>query len=284
MIDLSNPQEVAELEQGSQEWHDFRKQHRMASESPAILGVSPYQKASDIRRVKNGGGGGFVNAAMRKGTEQEPFARKAYNEKYDPMRPAVFVNGMYGASLDGINLEQDGLWECKTPKDGFASERAKLCLRNELTDYDYAQVQHQLMVTQAKWCDFCVWDWNEVDFIMTRVFPDLAMWERIHADWELFWKDLGSRTDEKWQSATHKYSIKKFALELAQKDFDSAKQELLEQLVGDVNEGFGVRVQRITISGSTDWKKVQERYLNDMDLTEFKKPDTYQIRINEIKE
>lgn len=284
MLELNNSQEIVALEQGSQEWHDFRRQHRMASETPAILGVSPYQKASDIRRIKNGGGSGFVNAAMRKGTEQEPIAREAYCAKHDPMRPAVFVNGMYGASLDGINMDLSGLWECKTPKDGFASERAKLCLKGELTDYDYAQVQHQLMVTKAEWCDFCVWDYNEQDFIMTRVLPDEAMWERIHAEWELFWKDLGSRTDENWQKAVQKYHEAKIIADEAVKEFDLAKKSLLEQLVGDVNEGFGVRVQRIKISGSTDWKKVQEKYLVDMDLSEFKKADTYQVRINEIKE
>lgn len=284
MIELDNPQEIEVLEQGSAAWHEFRRQHRMASESPAILGVSPYQKASDIRRIKNGGDKGFVNAAMRKGTEQEPFAREAYNKKHEPMRPAVFVNGMYGASLDGINLEQDGLWECKTPKDGFASERAKLCIRGELADYDFVQVQHQLMVTQANWCDFCVWDWNEADFIMTRVFPDAATWERIHAEWELFWKDLGTRTDAQWQSTVKTYLDLKVAADIAVKSLEEAKKQLQEQLVGDVNEGFGVRVQRIKISGSMDWKKVQEKYLVDTDLTEFKKPDTYQVRINEIKE
>lgn len=273
-----------ELEQGSPEWHEFRRQHRMASETPAILNVSPYQKPSDIRRIKNGGDKGFVNAAMRKGTEQEPFARKAYNKKHEPMRPAVFVNGLYGASLDGINMDLTGLWECKTPKDGFASERARLCIKGELTDYDYAQVQHQLMVTKAQWCDFCVWDWNEADFVMTRVLPDEAMWDRIHAEWELFWKDLGTRTDAQWQSAVQKYFQLKLAADEATKALDLAKKELQEQLVGDVNEGFGVRVQRIKISGSTDWKKVQERYLVNTDLSEFKKPDTFQIRINEIKE
>ena len=49
----------------------------------------------------------FQSDAMRQGTEQEPIARAADEAKHEPMRPAVYVDGDYGCSLDGINMDED---------------------------------------------------------------------------------------------------------------------------------------------------------------------------------
>lgn len=278
------PQEVI-LTQGSQEWLDFRILHRMASETPAVMGLSPYQKPSDIRRIKNGGGSGFVNSAMRQGTSQEPIARLAYEACYEPMRPAVFVKGAYGASLDGINMDLSGIWEVKTPVDGANSERWILAAEGQLTPYDMAQVQHQLMVTGALWCHFCVWDVETQDFVLVHVNPDPEYWFNIAVSWDAFWENLGLRTDRKWAVAVKDYKIAKMAYDDAAANYDLAKIGLQELLVGDENEGGGVRVQRITVKGQTDWSKVKTHYcLDDEVLEQFKKPNSTQIRINEIKE
>jgi len=273
-----------QLEQGSQEWLDFRRNHRMASETPAVMGLSPYQSPSHIRKVKLGNDTVFVNDAMRQGVAQEPIARKAYEERFELIRPAVFVNGQYGASLDGINIDQDVIWECKTPVNGFASDRAKLALKGELTPYDFAQVQHQLMVTGAKYCDFCVWDAKEQDFIIAKVNPEPDFWLSIEMEWDAFWETLGLRTDKAWLKLAQQYKLQKAVVELATQELDQIKTELQSLLTGEMNEGGGVKVQRIKVSGSTDWKKVQEHFLKDVVLDEFKKPDTYQYRINEMKE
>jgi len=278
------PQEVI-LTQGSQEWLDFRILHRMASETPAVMGLSPYQKPSDIRRIKNGGGSGFVNSAMRQGTAQEPIARAAYEQCYEPMRPAVFVNGAYGASLDGINMDLTGIWEVKTPVDGMNSERWELAEKGKLTPYDMAQVQHQLMVTGASWCHFCVWDVETQDFMLVHVNPDPNYWKMIEMEWDMFWDKLGLRTDRAWAKAVKEYKDAKAAVEDVTARYDLTKIALQELLVGNENEGSGVRVQRITVKGQTDWTKVKSHYcLDDEVLEQFKKPNSIQIRINEIKE
>ena len=278
------PQEVI-LTQGSQEWLDFRMLRRMASETPAVMGLSPYQKPSDIRRIKNGGGSGFVNSAMRQGTAQEPIARAAYEQCYEPMRPAVFVNGVYGASLDGINMDLTGIWEVKTPVDGCNSERWSLAAEGQLTPYDMAQVQHQLMVTGASWCHFCVWCVETQDFILVHVNPEPDYWLMIEMEWDKFWDNLGLRGDREWLKAVKEYKESKAAVQLVTDRYDLAKIKLQELLLGDENEGGGIRVQRIKVSGQTDWSKVKSHYcLDDEVLQQFKKPDSVQIRINEIKE
>jgi len=273
------------LEQGSEEWLEFRRKHRMASETPAVMGLSPYQRPSDIRRIKQGGGSGFVNNAMRQGTQQEPLAREAYIRDYEPIRPAVFIEGKYGASLDGINMELDTIWEVKTPVDGSSSERWALAVKGELTTYDMAQVQHQLMVTGSKRCHFCVWDVETQTYMLVEVLPDPDFWLMLEVAWDEFWEDIALRTDREWVATANLYRQAKAELQLAQEKLDYAKIKFNELLRGDCNDGAGIRVQRITVTGQTDWKKVKEHYcLEDSALEQFKKPDSTQVRINEIKE
>jgi len=273
------------LEQGSQEWLDFRRSRRMASETPAVMGLSPYQKPHDIRKVKQGGAGGFVNNAMREGTRLEPVVREAYSQRYESMRPAVLVEGDYGASLDGINMDQNGIFECKVPSNGRESDRWDAALKGELLPYDYAQVQHQLMVSKADWCHFCVWDKESEDFALVHVSPDPEFWVKICHAWDAFWDDLGLREDRKWVEAVLDYREAKEGADVAQAILDQKKAALIELLQGDSNEGAGVRVQRIKVKGNVDWKKVQSHYsLADATLDTFRKPDSEQIRINELKE
>jgi predicted phage-related endonuclease len=222
---------------------------------------------------------------MRQGTQQEPIARKAYEDRYEPMRPAVFVQGVYGASLDGINMDLTGIWECKVPVDGSSSERWKMAERGELLPHDMAQVQHQLMVTGALWCHFCVWDVELQDFILVHVNPQPDYWLMIEMEWDTFWGNLGLRSDRAWAKAVKEYKEAKLKWEDATASYDLAKIALQELLVGEENEGGGVRVQRITVAGQVDWKQVKTHYcLSDETLQQYKKPDSVQIRINEIKE
>lgn len=101
---------------------------------------------------------GFVSDAMKWGTEQEPFARMAYEgvsetdiEQVGFIRHNVM---MAGCSIDGAYIEGGriiGITEFKCPmlkthigyiKDGVLPD-----------DYKY-QVIHNLWVTGADWCDF----------------------------------------------------------------------------------------------------------------------------------
>jgi hypothetical protein len=67
-----------DVRQGSRDWLELRRTMRMASETPAVLGLSPYSNALKNLRAQKHGQRLFVNPAMRKGTEQEPAARAAY--------------------------------------------------------------------------------------------------------------------------------------------------------------------------------------------------------------
>ena len=68
---------ILKLVQGSPEWHAHRAQYRNASESAAVMGVSPWLTPYQFWLVRTGRVEQPVTAPMRHGSEMEPRARAA---------------------------------------------------------------------------------------------------------------------------------------------------------------------------------------------------------------
>ena len=69
---------VLKLVQGSPEWHTYRATMRNASETPAVLGISPWLTPYGLWLLKTGRSQPTVTQAMAHGTRMEPQARAAY--------------------------------------------------------------------------------------------------------------------------------------------------------------------------------------------------------------
>lgn len=101
----------------------------------------------------------FNNAAMQWGTEQEPFARAAYEAAQDVMveeqgfAPHPTIE-MAGASPDGL-VGDDGLVEIKCPN---TSTMIETLLTEKVPAKYLAQMQFQMACTGRKWCDYVVFD------------------------------------------------------------------------------------------------------------------------------
>ena len=59
---------IINLVQGSPEWHEHRRLNRNASESAAVLGISPWLSPHQLWLLKTGRAKPEANAAMRHGT------------------------------------------------------------------------------------------------------------------------------------------------------------------------------------------------------------------------
>ena len=273
------------LVQGSPEWLAFRRGKRMASETPSIMGLSPYGSPATVRTAK-WGKGVFVNDAMRQGTEQEPIAREAYERQYQLMRPAVFLDGEYGASLDGINIVVDFILEIKTPyKDARKSDRWKAAEDGITTRADYAQIQHQLMVTGARRAHLWVWDAKAQDGICVEVAPDPQFWDEIKSAWEAFVPTLQQRDDPEWHDFAEEWKAAKAAYDIASERLERAKIDLLKASEGQVYvAGEGVQVERSERKGAVDWKRVQKDYLQGVDVEQYRKESTITVTIKEMKD
>src|SRR5437016_14287114 len=96
---------IVRMAQGSVEWREHRRKHRNASETPVVLGVSPWQTPYQLWQAKLGLVRPEVTSAMLRGTELEPAARAVYEARTGlVMQPLVLVDGEYSASLDGLTL------------------------------------------------------------------------------------------------------------------------------------------------------------------------------------
>lgn len=101
---------------------------------------------------------GFVSKDMQWGTENEPFARMAYEvETGEVVREAgfVYLNAIAaGCSVDGF-IGDDGILECKCPK---SATHVSYLLSSRLPPEYVAQVTHNVWITGAKFADFVSFD------------------------------------------------------------------------------------------------------------------------------
>ncbi len=269
------------LEQGSPEWLEWRRGKRMASETAAVMGISPYSTAAQVRAAKQGRDKTFTNAAMQRGHDEEPKARAAFEEFSGVLyQPAVFEDGEYGASVDGITMEGDQLLEIKTPWKGKESDRWGDVADGGISDYDYCQVQHQMMVTGAADCVFLVWDGEE--YVSTVVPANPEFWDRIRAAWDDFWPTVAEREDDDWAEAAEFYRKAKESADIAAAQLQTAKDRLIELTAGNYSGGCGVGVTKITKVGTVDWKKVHADLIPDADVEQYRKPGSEFFKV-EIK-
>lgn len=87
--------QIVKLIQGSPEWHARRAKYRNASETLAVMGLSPWQTPLQLWEQRTGRTQSIVNAAMARGTQLEPL---------------VLVEGDYSASLTGFASSRRRCW------------------------------------------------------------------------------------------------------------------------------------------------------------------------------
>jgi putative phage-type endonuclease len=160
--------EATKIEQGSLEWKMLRAGKVTASRVADVLskiksgesaGRKNYKMDLVAERLTNQPAESFTNSAMQWGTEQEPFARIAYETKMN-----LFVEQIpfmdhpkiewFGCSPDGL-VAEDGLIEIKCPNTTTHLEYIDGC--KPPAKY-IPQMQTQMACTGRKWCDFVSFD------------------------------------------------------------------------------------------------------------------------------
>ena len=280
---------ICKLVQGSAEWHEHRRKYRNASETPVVLGVSPWQTPYQLWQHKLGLGAQEVTPAMLRGTQLEPAARAVYEARTGlVMQPLVLVDGEYSASLDGLTLGGERIVEIKCPYRGQASSLWQAVEAGELPEHYRWQVQHQLMVTGAEVADVFVFDGTEG--LLLPVTPDPASWEQVRSAWDAFAEfiakaepppltasDVRVRDDPEWLQAASTYR----ELRTAYDDLANAMEEAKAKLVGLTShareQGGGVAVTRLWKRGNIDYKRVPE--LRGIELEQYRAGGREETRV-----
>lgn len=143
--------------------------------------------AMDVARERVGGlaPSKFTNAAMRAGTEQEPFARAAYEARTGNLVEeagfAVTEDRLFGVSVDGL-VDADGVIEIKTM---VSSETLFTALGGDISAY-IDQCNGAMWLLGRKWVDLVLWapDLEPIGRHLTirRIERDEAAIEAMEAD------------------------------------------------------------------------------------------------------
>jgi putative phage-type endonuclease len=284
---------VVKLVQGSPEWHAHRAKYRNASETPVVLGLSPWTTPYQLWQMKTGRAPQpDVTAAMAHGTATEPLARDAYERLTGHvMQPLVMVDGDYSASLDGITLDGRLVLEVKAPKSKDSKILSEARAGRIPIDI-YWQVQHQLLVSRADLAHLFVFD--GADGILLEQKPEPEVWDTIREDWNGFMefialdrppplteKDTVIRTDELWQAAAEAFLALRAEAEAAATRLDEAKARLIGLATHVSEKGFGVNVSRFWKIGGVDYKKVPE--LTGVDLEKYRGAGREEVRVSLAK-
>jgi len=173
------------IEQGTPEWFAQRLGKVTASRVADVIAKTKtgystsrenYMAQLVCERLTNTVAESYTNSAMQWGTDNEPFARAAYEAQTGVMVDEVAMIThptikMAGASPDGL-VGDDGQIEIKCPN--TATHIDTLLTQKVPTKY-ITQMQWQMACTGRAWCDFVSFD--------SRMPAHLQMWvSRVNRD------------------------------------------------------------------------------------------------------
>ena len=161
------------MEQGTEDWFSVRLGKVTASRLADVLAKTKtgystsrtnYMTQLVLERITQTRAESYSNAAMAWGTEQEPFARAAYEVHTGQMVEEVgFISHpaieAAGASPEGV-VGEDGMIEIKCPSSSTALECWLINAQggNPVDAKYYAQMQWQMRCADRSWCDYVVFD------------------------------------------------------------------------------------------------------------------------------
>lgn len=196
-------------EQRTDEWFAARLGKVTASRVADLMATtkSGYAASRDnlmaqlvVERLTGQQQDGYTSASMQWGTEQEPFARAAYEIATGQMvdecgfvpHPTI-VNA--GASPDGL-VGTDGLVEIKCPN---TAGMIDALLTQTVPGKYNAQMQMQMACTGRAWCDYAVFDPRmpaKAQLFIKRVPRDPVFIQKMEAEIVKFLGELDAKVNQ----------------------------------------------------------------------------------------
>jgi putative phage-type endonuclease len=203
MTTFTTEDRIEAVQQGSEAWHQLRLGKVTASRVADLLAKTKTGPSASrgnylielaLQRVTKTIEESYTNAAMEWGTQTEPQARVAYEVKTGNFVDQVaFIDhptiAGFGCSPDGI-VASDGLIEIKCPNSATHWSYIKA---NEPPNKYFIQMQAQMSVTGAKWCDFVSFDPRMPErsqLLVVRVMRDPEYIVYMEAEISTFLKEV----------------------------------------------------------------------------------------------
>ena len=256
-----------DLEQGSPEWHAWRRSKFTASEAAVVMGCAPswweISTPDQLRAYKETGEKAGVSEYVEKmraaGHAMETIQRE------EGVEPLCFERGPYGASLDGYDLVFNQWFEIKAPRDRnskiYRAVRSKVRSQvaniERMPEYVWWQLVHQAFVVPED-CHTCVYivapndgaPYVSVDLSRAEL---LEAWPKLEAAWQAFAEgrpNLPADGDEalalEYMEALREHDHAKSRLDRAKAGLLAAGPRTIPDLVA---------IETSPVKGRIDWKR-----------------------------
>lgn len=198
--------QILTLEQGTPEWHEARAGVCTASRFGDLMATiksgeaasrRTYRAQLTVEQLTGKPVPSFTSAAMRQGTEREPFARMAYEAQTLAIVQEVGLclhdTLKAGASPDGL-IDDDGGLEIKCPELATHLEYLKLPAGKCPTEYQW-QVQGAMWITGRAWWDFASYNPDfpaHLQITIRRVMRDQDAIDRLAVEVEKFMNEVAA--------------------------------------------------------------------------------------------
>ncbi|MFC6674303.1 YqaJ viral recombinase family protein [Marinobacterium aestuariivivens] len=278
---------IINLSQRDDDWLEWRRGGITATDATILLNRSPYKTRWRLWAEKTGYAREVdlsLNPLVRRGVQNEDKARQAFEAKHnDLLLPACVEsaqNPLMRASLDGLTGDGEPA-ELKCPSESVWKDVCANGVNSKPYQLYYAQVQHQLLVTDAAKGWLVFWYEGEIrEFVITR---DEAMLNELLVQAKEFWQQVLERKEpekdperdlyiphgkqaERWISAAEEYRIYDAEIqELKQRlsELQDKQKPLLDDMKSLMGEYFhadygGVMVTRYKVAGRVNYKKLLE--------------------------
>lgn len=271
-----------------QQWLEWRHNGLGSSDSPIIMGVSPYKTRKELWREKTGPlQAEKTNFITEKGHRLEPIARRKFAAEIgmelfieDPFEPAFLFMEKYPflkASLDGLSKCRSYFIEIKfVGKDVFN--------HGQVPPQYIPQIDKQFLVSGCKEMYFIMIN-DELEIKWFKVLPDPARMAQLLAEEILFWECVvrgiepadgpeDFRLILDGEDLAAKYILQKNALDAAEEALETTKKELLKLCTHSKNLIGKLKITEVERAGNVDYKKIPE--LKDVNLEKYRnKPSKY---------
>ncbi len=290
--------QVNKMEQGSQEWLDFRKDRIGASDAPVIMGASPWSTPYKLWQVKLGMTEVRQNDAMRRGLELEPMIRREYELMTGiNVHPDVVVHPERDwmiASLDGINREKKVAVEIKNANEKDHQE----AVEGRVPKKYYPQIQHQF----ACLTDFSVhyFSHRQGEFALVEVKRDEDYIQELYKKEEEFYEcmmsltspelvsgDYTERSDTWWLDKSVEWEEADRNAKAWIEKKETIRQELIFGSEGKSSKGGGISLRHYPETsgkGPVNYRGIPE--LKGVDLNQYrsKKKEYWTLRSTKSSE
>lgn len=292
---------VENLQQGSQEWHDFRRLKMTASRASAVVNKSPWQTPLQLFDDMLLGSEAEANDAMKRGTAMEPIARDWINARYcSDLQPQVVVcpdNDWHVSSLDGIWQRPDGSWfVCEIKCPGRIDHDTAMCgiipekYLPQLIHIvqDLPGVDRILYVSYRDESQAEIWFSPTKDQLKDQFKKEADFYSRLLTciPPDPVDRDFVTIYDDSFlTSEANKYHCLKKDIDVLQAELDATKKNLMKRVVHPRVRIGDVKISRISVEGRIDYKKACESLAVEKEYCEkFRGEKTFQTRFTICEE